>query len=56
LLLNVEYRINGIEHVTLFGERADGTRIDIGKKLVERGHLLIDQRRESRLQSVVDYD
>ncbi|XP_039286934.1 staphylococcal nuclease domain-containing protein 1 isoform X1 [Nilaparvata lugens] len=52
-LMNVEYKISGFPHVTLVDPT---TQTDMIKSLVEQGYLLIDKRREKRLQQVVqDY-
>lgn len=50
LLLNVEYKTGGIEYVTLLN--AD-TKDDIVKGLIAEGYLLVEPRKEKRLQKIV---
>ncbi|KAG8198549.1 hypothetical protein JTE90_026450 [Oedothorax gibbosus] len=53
LLLNVEYRANGISSVTLL---TPDEKEDIGKKLVEKGFVLAEKRREQKYQKLIsDY-
>lgn len=53
LLLNVEYKSGAIPYVTLVTpEEKD----DIGKKLVEKGFVLAEKRREKKYQKLIsDY-
>nr|QBI71279.1 ebna2 binding protein P100 [Nicoletia phytophila] len=50
LLLNVEYQVSGVPHVTLVDSENNE---DIGQNLVRDGLLLIDNRREKRLQKLL---
>jgi len=51
LLLNVEYKVNGFPFVTLTDP---DTKSDIGKGLVSDGILLVEKRREKRLNKLVE--
>lgn len=50
VLLNVEYRVNGVPHVTLLDAE---TKVDLVKNIVEEGYLLVDKRNDRRLAKVV---
>uniref|UniRef100_A0A1W7R9I0 Staphylococcal nuclease domain-containing protein 1 n=1 Tax=Hadrurus spadix TaxID=141984 RepID=A0A1W7R9I0_9SCOR len=50
LLLNVEYRNSGLEYVTLLSAE---DKEDIVKSLIAEGLLLVDERREKRLQKII---
>lgn len=50
LLLNVEYKIQKLAYATLTCPK---TKVDIAKELITDGLLLLDSRREKRLQKVV---
>ncbi|XP_033101620.1 staphylococcal nuclease domain-containing protein 1-like [Anneissia japonica] len=49
--VNVEYRITGTEYVTLM---TPDLRTDIGKELVSEGLVIVEPRREKRLQKLVE--
>lgn len=49
LLANTEYKMSGTEFVTL--QTKDNT--DIGKKMLKEGIVLVDRRRDRRLQSLL---
>ncbi|CAG7833367.1 unnamed protein product [Allacma fusca] len=52
-LLNVEYKNNGVDYVTLVDE---SSKEDVGERLVRDGLLLVENRKERRLQKLVrDY-
>ncbi|VDK43460.1 unnamed protein product [Anisakis simplex] len=53
LLINVEYRIGGLEFVQIIIESTDGTKTDVGKTLIAEGHALVDHRREIKLATLV---
>uniref|UniRef100_A0A915AJY5 Staphylococcal nuclease domain-containing protein 1 n=1 Tax=Parascaris univalens TaxID=6257 RepID=A0A915AJY5_PARUN len=53
LLINVEYRIGGVEFVQAVIEAKDGTKTDVGRTLIADGHALVDHRRETRLAGLV---
>ncbi|XP_042886727.1 staphylococcal nuclease domain-containing protein 1-like isoform X1 [Penaeus japonicus] len=50
VLINREYRISGAEYITI--QRSD-TKADVAKTLLSQGLLLLDERRDKRLQSLV---
>ncbi|GAB6033374.1 hypothetical protein CHUAL_013139 [Chamberlinius hualienensis] len=50
LLLNTEYRLGGLEYVTL---QFSDTKEDVGKTLISEGLLLVELRKEKRLQKLV---
>ncbi|XP_076336232.1 staphylococcal nuclease domain-containing protein 1-like [Tachypleus tridentatus] len=50
LLLNVEYRVGGIEYVTLYMSE---DKEDILKNLISEGLLMVENRKEKKLQKVV---
>jgi len=50
VLVNVEYSASGVEYVTM-QHKADNT--DIGKKLLQQGHLLVEFRRDRRFKSLL---
>lgn len=50
LLLNVEYKIEKTIYASV---ACSSTKADIGKSLVSDGYLMVDPRREKRLQKVV---
>ncbi|XP_002732557.2 staphylococcal nuclease domain-containing protein 1-like [Saccoglossus kowalevskii] len=50
LLLNVEYRVNAQEFVTLLNAES---RDDIMQNLVKEGYVMVEKRREKRLQSLI---
>ncbi|XP_064490231.1 staphylococcal nuclease domain-containing protein 1-like [Ornithodoros turicata] len=50
LQLNVEFRVGNQSFVTLVTK---GTETDVAKKLLEEGYLLVESRREPRLQDLV---
>ncbi|XP_066992984.1 staphylococcal nuclease domain-containing protein 1 [Anabrus simplex] len=52
LLLNVEYKNHNIPFVTLVESTASGDQ-DIAKNLIEEGLLLVEERKEKRLQSLM---
>ncbi|XP_075230128.1 staphylococcal nuclease domain-containing protein 1 [Lycorma delicatula] len=52
VLLNVEYRFNGLPFVTLYDPEKTDT--DIVKPFVEEGYLLLDKRNDKRLQKLVE--
>jgi len=52
-LLNIEYKIGNLGYVTLVDET---TKDDLGESLVKEGILLVDNRKERRLQKLMkDY-
>lgn len=53
LLLNVEYKGSGFDHVTLVTEDKENGG-DIGKSLLAEGYVLIDYRREKRLVKLMN--
>ncbi|KAK6629054.1 hypothetical protein RUM43_002871 [Polyplax serrata] len=50
LLLNVEYKIQKLAYATLTCPK---TKVDIAKELISDGLMLVDSRREKRLQKVM---
>ncbi|XP_013789332.1 staphylococcal nuclease domain-containing protein 1-like, partial [Limulus polyphemus] len=50
LLLNSEYRVGGIEYVTLYTSEE---KQDILKNLISEGLLMVESRKEKRLQKVI---
>uniref|UniRef100_A0A914M2H7 Staphylococcal nuclease domain-containing protein n=1 Tax=Meloidogyne incognita TaxID=6306 RepID=A0A914M2H7_MELIC len=54
LYLNVEYRIGGLEAVTVFADDNKGEKRDLAKKLITDGYALVEKRREARFQQLVD--
>ncbi|XP_047478957.1 staphylococcal nuclease domain-containing protein 1-like isoform X1 [Penaeus chinensis] len=50
VLINREYRVAGAEYVTI--QRSD-TKADVAKTLISQGLLMLDERKDKRLQSVV---
>lgn len=52
VLINREYRISGAEYITI--QRSD-TKADVAKTLLSQGLLLLDERRDKRLQSLVRF-
>jgi len=50
LKLNVEYKVGNTEYITLLNE---STGADIGEALVRDGFLLVDNRKEKRLQKLM---
>lgn len=50
MLLNVEYKIQKLAYATLTCPK---TKVDIAKELISDGLMLVDSRREKRLQKVV---
>jgi staphylococcal nuclease domain-containing protein 1 len=53
-LVNVEYKNSGVEYVTLSHDK--DTKDDVAEKLIGEGLVLVENRREKRLQNVVsDY-
>lgn len=50
LLLNVEYKIEKTIYASL---TVPGTKVDVGKGLVAEAFLMLDPRREKRLQKIV---
>lgn len=58
LLMNYEYELNGVRHVTLLDQEMDKDKDkqDIGKSLVADGFLLVSKRRERRFEKLMsDY-
>ncbi|KAF7640355.1 Nuclease domain-containing protein [Meloidogyne graminicola] len=53
LYLNVEYRIGGLDAVTLYADDGKGQK-DIAKKLVTDGYALVEKRKEIRFQQLMD--
>jgi len=53
LYLNVEYRIGGLEAVTVFADDNKGEKRDLAKKLITDGYALVEKRREARFQQLV---
>lgn len=53
LLVNIEYRVGGVEFVQAVIEAQDGTKTDVAKTLIAEGHALTEQRREKRFASMV---
>jgi len=51
LNLNVEYRQGNVSYATLVD--ASNNDEDIAKMLIREGHLLLDNRREKKLQKLV---
>ena len=53
--LNVEYKSNGMDYVTLLGEDGEASS-DVGLSLVSEGYVLVENRKEKRLAKLVsDY-
>ena len=53
--LNVEYKNNGMDCVTLLPEEGEGSG-DIGLSLISEGYVLVDFRKEKRLAKLMsDY-
>ena len=53
--LNVEYKSNGMDYVTLLGEDGEASS-DVGLMLVSEGYVLVENRKEKRLAKLVsDY-
>lgn len=50
VLINREYRLSGAEYVSI--QRSD-TKVDVAKTLISQGLLMLDERKDKRLQSVV---
>jgi staphylococcal nuclease domain-containing protein 1 len=50
LLLNVEYKAGGLEFATV----ATVDKVDIGKSLISNGYALVENRRDRRLQSIIN--
>lgn len=50
--LNVEYKLGTTEYARVMIE-SSGSKIDIGKTLVEEGYALVENRREARLQDLL---
>lgn len=50
VLINREYRVAGAEYVSI--QRSD-TKVDVAKTLISQGLLMLDERKDKRLQSVV---
>jgi len=49
--INVEYKLNNVEYVTLTGST---TKVDLGKQMVSEGYVSVDKaRREKRLQKLL---
>lgn len=54
IYMNHEYKLGNVPAVTLlFDDPSSGTKVDLGKYLVENGFALADNRREKRLESLV---
>ncbi|MFH4979105.1 hypothetical protein AB6A40_005814 [Gnathostoma spinigerum] len=53
LLINVEYRVGGVEFVQAVIEGSDGTKTDVAKALIADGLALVESRREKRFLSLV---
>lgn len=54
--LNVEYKANGIEYVTLLEDEAEGKGKDTGLSLLSGGYVVLDARKEKRLAKLMsDY-
>jgi len=49
-LLNVEYKIAGVEYISLVNE---AKKTDVAQELVKEGLLLVENRKERRLQKLV---
>ncbi|XP_064077337.1 staphylococcal nuclease domain-containing protein 1-like [Macrobrachium nipponense] len=50
VLVNKEYRVGGLDYVTI--QRSD-TKADVAKTLLLQGLVLLDERKDKRLQSVI---
>ena len=53
LYLNIEYRIGGLDAVTLFADDITEQKVDLAKKLIAEGYALVEKRREARFQQLV---
>jgi len=49
-LLNVEYKNGGVEYISLVD---DSKKVDVGQNLVREGLLLVENRKERRLQKLI---
>jgi len=54
--LNVEYKANGVDYVTLLDDEEEGKGKDVGLALVTGGYVVVEQRKEKRLAKLMsDY-
>lgn len=53
LELNTEYKAGNVDAVSVLCPSEDGTKIDVGKYLVENGYALVEARREGRFKELV---
>lgn len=55
LELNVEYKAGNVDAVSAYrpSDEGDGSKIDVGKYLVENGLALVELRREHRFKDLV---
>lgn len=53
LQINTEFKLSGVDHVTLV-TGGEAPEVDLGLHLVEEGALMVEGRRDIRLQKIIN--